>query len=65
MRLPKAFRLDAEEVRVRRQGRTLVLEPVPRDWSWLAEMTGDVDSDWETAAAEGLPEQDRPALDEL
>lgn len=31
VRLPKAFRLDGKEVRVRRDGRRLILEPVASD----------------------------------
>ena len=31
VRLPKAFRLDGNEVRVRRDGRRLILEPVVTD----------------------------------
>lgn len=31
VRLPKAFRLDGTEVRVRREGRRLILEPVAAD----------------------------------
>ena len=28
VRLPKAYRMDAEEVRIRRDGRRLILEPI-------------------------------------
>lgn len=31
VRLPKAFRLDGKEVRVRRDGRRLILEPIISD----------------------------------
>lgn len=31
VRLPKAFRLDGKEVRVRRDGRRLILEPIVSD----------------------------------
>jgi len=32
VRLPRECRVDAEEVLVRKVGRTIVLEPLPRDW---------------------------------
>jgi tRNA(fMet)-specific endonuclease VapC len=36
VRLPKAFRFDAAEVRIRRQGSAVVLEPIETDeWAWL------------------------------
>ncbi len=35
VRLPKAFRFDTDEVRVRRHGAAIILEPIARDWDWL------------------------------
>ena len=35
VRLPRAFRVDGREVRIRRRGRAIVLEPVPESWEWL------------------------------
>ena len=35
VRLPKDFRLDTDEVRVRRHGAQLILEPKSDDWGWL------------------------------
>ncbi len=32
VRLPKAFRFDASEVRIRREGARVILEPVTTDW---------------------------------
>jgi antitoxin VapB len=63
VRLPKDFRFDVEEVRIRRQGAAVVLEPLERDWSWLEKLSGHVDEDFERAVAEPASEQDRPALD--
>lgn len=63
VRLPKAFRLDTDEVRVRRRGNTIVLEPIPTDWTWLAEITGAVDEDFERAANDKPLEQQRSDLD--
>lgn len=31
VRLPKEFRFDADEVRIRRHGAAVILEPVPQD----------------------------------
>ena len=35
VRLPKEFRMDGKEVRIRKQGVSVVLEPVVSDWAWL------------------------------
>jgi antitoxin VapB len=70
VRLPKEFRLPGEQVRIRREGRTVVLEPVAKAewpegfWSRL-EKLGPVTGDFK--APEPLPtspQRDR-ALDSL
>lgn len=63
VRLPKAFRFDSAEVRIRRHGAAVILEPIPRDWKWLDALIGQVDADFAQAAEEQPPEQDRPELD--
>lgn len=63
VRLPKDFRFDAEEVRIRRQGNAVILEPVAKDWGWLAHVVGPVDDDFAQAATESVPQQERPGLD--
>lgn len=63
VRLPKAFRFEADEVRIRRHGDAVILEPVERDWAWLDALLGPLDADFTAAAAEPLPEQQRPELD--
>lgn len=63
VRLPKQYRFDADEVRIRRQGNAVVLEPIAKDWAWLDDITGPVDPDFVEAANEELGEQARPALD--
>jgi antitoxin VapB len=63
VRLPKDFRFETQEVRIRRHGQAVILEPVPRDWSWLGALTGPVDTDFEQAVTEQPAEQDRPGLD--
>jgi antitoxin VapB len=35
VRLPKEFRFQGDEVRIRRHGNAVILEPVADDWSWL------------------------------
>ena len=63
VRLPKDFRFDATEVRIRRHGTAVILEPVAGDWAWLDRIVGPVDEDFTRAATEQPAEQDRPALD--
>lgn len=63
VRLPKEFRFEGEEVRIRRRGNAVVLEPITDDWRWLDAMIGLVDQDFVDAAEEKPPEQDRPDLD--
>jgi antitoxin VapB len=50
IRLPKEYRFDTDEVRVRRHG-AAVLEPISRDWAWLDD------------TEEEVPAQSRPTLD--
>lgn len=66
VRLPRDFRFEGDEVRIRRQGRAVILEPLPRDWSWMDELSGRVDEDFaEAALARPLDAQHRPELGEL
>ena len=38
VRLPKEFRFEGSEVRIRREGEKVILEPVPEgEWDWLEE----------------------------
>ncbi len=63
IRLPKEFRFDVDEVRIRRQGTSVILEPVANDWDWLAAVAGSVDAEFEQAVLEQPGEQSRPELD--
>ncbi|MSP01198.1 MAG: AbrB/MazE/SpoVT family DNA-binding domain-containing protein [Acetobacteraceae bacterium] len=68
VRLPKQYRFDADEVRIRRQGNRVVLEPIPRDWAWLDALRariGKLDDDFVQATEEELPMQERPGPDDL
>ena len=62
VRLPKEFRFVTHEVRIRRHGRAVILEPVAEDWDWLREVVGPVDEDFVRAATEQPGEQERPEL---
>ncbi len=63
VRLPKAFRFESDEVRIRRHGDAVILEPVARDWAWLDRLVSPLDADFAAATAETLPSQERPELD--
>jgi antitoxin VapB len=63
VRLPKDFRFRGKEVRIRRHGNAVILEPVADDWSWLDALAGPLDEDFVRAVAEQPPSQERPALD--
>jgi antitoxin VapB len=65
VRLPKEFRFHGEQVRIRRHGNAVILEPVADDWSWLDAIVGKLDDDFVQAVHERPPQQDRPALDEF
>ena len=60
VRLPRAFRVDGREVRIRRRGRAIVLEPVPESWEWLDALAGEVDEDFVSAVREQPEATERP-----
>lgn len=63
VRLPKEFRFDSEEVRIRRHGNAVILEPIAHDWAWLDRVIGSVDEDFALAVGEQEADQKRPELD--
>lgn len=63
VRLPKEFRFDGEEVRIRRHGSAVILEPVTEDWAWLDRLIGPIDEDFVRATGEEPSEQHRAELD--
>jgi len=63
VRLPKDFRFDTDEVRIRRHGSAVILEPIARDWAWLDDIIGAVDEDFDSAVTEQVAQQERPELD--
>ena len=46
VRLPKEFRMEGDEVRIRRQGAAVVLEPIASDWGWLDAIAGEFSADF-------------------
>jgi antitoxin VapB len=65
VRLPKDFRFQGEEVRIRRHGNSVILEPMADDWNWLDAIVGKLDADFVETAKEQPEPQERLALDEL
>ncbi|MFD2262255.1 antitoxin [Lacibacterium aquatile] len=65
VRLPKEYRFNTDEVRIRRHGNALILEPIAQDWAWLDAVTGPVDADFADAAADQPEPQRRPGLDDI
>ena len=55
VRLPKAFRFQGAEVRIRKDGDRVILEPAERDWNafwaWIdSRKTGRAEDDWQDVA---------------
>ena len=65
VRLPKDFRFDADEVRIRRHGGAVILEPMTQDWAWLDAIAGNLDADFVAATREKPQQQKRSALGKL
>lgn len=65
VRLPKEFRMDGAEVRIRKQGAAVVLEPVTTDWTWLDAIEGKFSRDFFAEGRKQPVHQVRPALDAL
>ena len=65
VRLPKDFRFPGGEVRIRRHGSAVILEPMTEDWSWLDAIAGKLDDDFVEAVKEQSEQQKRPAVDEF
>jgi antitoxin VapB len=67
VRLPKDYRFEGTEVRIRRRGAAVILEPIPSDWRWLDELTapGPVDADFADAVREHAEPQQRPEVERL
>ena len=60
VRLPREFRFEGEAVQIRRQGKPVILEPIPQDWTWLDEVIGTFSDDF---FAEGRQQPALPRAD--
>jgi antitoxin VapB len=65
VRLPKEYRFDTKEVRIRRHGNSVILEAVAENWDWLDAIAGKLDTDFIQAVREQPEQQERPSLDKL
>lgn len=65
VRLPKEFRFEGDAVKIRREGRQVIIEPIEDQWAWLDKVTGDFDQGFEDALNEEMPQQERPELDDF
>lgn len=66
VRLPKEFRFAGREVKIRRHGNAVILEPIAEDWGWLDVLAAGIDEDFAAAAVEPpIDQRLRPALDEF
>jgi antitoxin VapB len=57
--------LPGQEVRIRRHGNAVILEPVAEDWTWLDSVVGKLDEYFLQAVNEQPEQHERPTLDEL
>ncbi|MBN8284722.1 type II toxin-antitoxin system VapB family antitoxin [Zoogloea sp.] len=65
VRLPKDFRIEGSEVRIRRHGAAVILEPIANDWAWLDALAAPLDPDFQQAAGEQPSAQENPELGRL
>lgn len=65
VRLPRAFRVDGREVRIRRRGRAIVLEPMPDSWAWLDALAGELDDDFVSSVREQPEPVERPGMSKV
>ena len=65
VRLPKAFRMDGTEVRVRREGRRLILEPIVSNVDeWFENLDSYVEPFMEEVRDQQLMPDDRDLFDD-
>ena len=65
VRLPKEFRMDAKEVRLRKKGKGILLEPLPENWNWLDAIAGTLDDDFVEAVQDQPPVIDQPVVEKF
>ena len=64
VRLPREIRFPGNEVRIRRLGTAVILEPVDQDWAWLDAIQGTLTEDFLTDRQQP-DHQEREGLDSL
>lgn len=65
VRLPKQYRFECDEVRIRRVGNAVVLEPIVNDWTWLDAAVRELSPDYLVEGRQQPEAQQRPELEEL
>lgn len=65
VRLQEEYRVKGCEVRSKRRGNAIVLEPIPDTWAWLEDLPRPLDEDFVEAAREQLSAPERPGLEQL
>ena len=55
VRLPKEFRMTGDEVRIRKHGEAVILEPIAVDWRWLDDIAGSFSDDFLAAGRNQPP----------
>ena len=65
VRLPKEFRMPGKEVRIRRQGAAVVLEPIADGWEWLDDVVGKAEDFFPDGRNQPEMPPPRPGLDDL
>jgi antitoxin VapB len=65
VRLPKEYRFQTTEVRIRRHGNAVILESVAEDWTWLDAIAGKLDEDFVRSTEEQPAQQERPEVDKF
>ena len=62
--LPREIRFPGDEVRIRRSGTAVILEPVDQDWAWLDAIQGTLTEDF-LIDRQQPDHQEREGLDSL
>jgi len=65
LRLPKDFRIEGSEVRIRRHSAAVVFELIANDWAWLDALAAPMDTGFQQAACEQPTAEENPELGRL
>ena len=52
MRLPRDFRLDSDEVLIRKEGKNIIISPLPTSWRGFMDDTYPLSDDFSTEGAQ-------------